>query len=358
MANDQAGERTEKPTYRRLRDARERGQVARSRDLAPAASLAAVTLGLGWFGTQMVTLVAARMSTEIGSLADHARGSLEPAGIATQLTSEAALLVRVAGPAALVAAIMAIAASVAQVGWGFSTKALEMNWGRLNPAAGFARLKPIQAGPELLKALIGIAVVGSIGYLILVPAFEEAPALMGMTPLDAAQFAWSHLWTLLWRTSLALLALGVADYAWQRWRLMSDLKMTRQEVRDEAKQNEGSPEIKSRVRRAQREMARSRMLKSVETATVVITNPTHYAVALEYRRAEMAAPVVVAKGHDHMAARIRTVAREHGVPIVENVTLARALYKAADIGDTIPADLFGAVAEVLAYLVRLKQLIL
>jgi flagellar biosynthetic protein FlhB len=105
-------------------------------------------------------------------------------------------------------------------------------------------------------------------------------------------------------------------------------------------------------------MARSRMLKAVETATVVVTNPTHYAVALEYRRTEMAAPVVVAKGHDHMAARIRTVAREHGVPIVENVTLARALYKAADIGDTIPADLFGAVAEVLAYLVRLKQLIL
>jgi flagellar biosynthetic protein FlhB len=194
--------------------------------------------------------------------------------------------------------------------------------------------------------------------VLVLPWFEEAPALMGMTPIEAAHVAWAHLWTLVWRASLALLALGVADYAWQRWRLLQDLKMTRQEVREEARQNEGSPEIKSRVRRAQREMARSRMLKAVETATVVVTNPTHYAVALEYRRAEMAAPVVVAKGHDHMAARIRTVAREHGVPIVENVTLARALYKAADIGDTIPADLFGAVAEVLAYLVRLKQLIL
>jgi flagellar biosynthetic protein FlhB len=358
MANDQTGERTEKPTYRRLRDARERGQVARSRDLAPAASLAAVTLGLGWLGAQMVTLIAAHMSSALGTLADHARGGIEAVGLTTQLTSEAAVLARVAGPCALIAAVIAIATGVAQVGWGFSGRALEMNWARLNPAAGFARFKPLQAGPELLKALIGLTVVGSIGYVLVLPWFEEAPALMGMTPIDAAQIAWSHLWTLLWRTSLALLALGVADYAWQRWRLMSDLKMTRQEVREEAKQNEGSPEIKSRVRRAQREMARSRMLKSVETATVVVTNPTHYAVALEYRRAEMAAPVVVAKGHDHMAARIRTVAREHGVPIVENVTLARALYKAADIGDTIPADLFGAVAEVLAYLVRLKQLIL
>jgi flagellar biosynthetic protein FlhB len=358
MANNQAGERTEKPTYRRLREARERGQVARSRDLASAASLAAVTLGIGWFGTQMVTLIAAHMSSALGSLADHARGGVEAVGLTTQLTGEAVLLARVAGPAALVAGTMAVAAGVAQVGWGFSGRALEMNWGRLNPAAGFSRFKPIHAGAELLKALIGLAVVGSVSYVLVMPWFEDAPALMGMSPIEAAHVAWAHLWTLVWRASLALLALGVADYAWQRWRLMSDLKMTRQEVRDDAKLNEGSPEIKSRVRRAQREMARSRMLKAVETATVVITNPTHYAVALEYRRAEMAAPVVVAKGHDHMAARIRTVAREHGVPIVENVTLARALHKAADIGDTIPADLFGAVAEVLAYLVRLKQLIL
>jgi flagellar biosynthetic protein FlhB len=358
MANDQTGERTEKPTYRRLRDARERGQVARSRDLAPAASLAAVTLALGWFGTQMITLVAAHMSSALSSLADHARGGVEAVGLTTQLTAEAAVLARVAGPAALVAAIAAVAAGVAQVGWGFSGRALEMNWARLNPAAGFARFKPLQAGPELLKALIGLVAVGSVAYVLVLPWFEEAPGLMGMTPIEAAHVAWAHLWTLVWRASLALLVLGVADYAWQRWRLLQDLKMTRQEVREEARQNEGSPEIKSRVRRAQREMARSRMLKAVETATVVVTNPTHYAVALEYRRTEMAAPVVVAKGHDHMAARIRTVAREHGVPIVENVTLARALYKAADIGDTIPADLFGAVAEVLAYLVRLKQLIL
>jgi flagellar biosynthetic protein FlhB len=134
--------------------------------------------------------------------------------------------------------------------------------------------------------------------------------------------------------------------------------MTRQEVRDEAKLNEGSPEIKARVRRVQREMSRRRMLQAVKTATVVVTNPTHFAVALEYRRSEMVAPRVVAKGQDHMAARIRALAREHGVPIVENVTLARALHKSAEIGDTIPAALFGAVAEVLAYLVRIKQLVL
>jgi flagellar biosynthetic protein FlhB len=134
--------------------------------------------------------------------------------------------------------------------------------------------------------------------------------------------------------------------------------MTRQEVRDEAKSSEGSPEIKARVRRVQREMSKRRMLKSVETATVVVTNPTHFAVALFYERATMSAPIVVAKGADHMAARIKAIAREKGVPTVENVPLAQALYKTAEVGETIPGPLFSAVAEVLAYLVRIKQLVL
>ena len=166
-----------------------------------------------------------------------------------------------------------------------------------------------------------------------------------------------RLWTLLWRSSLALVALAPPTTACSTGGGTP--------VEDDpaggpgrAKSNDGSPEIKARVRRIQRDMARHRMLNAVETATVVVTNPTHFAVALEYRRGEMAAPRVVAKGQDHMAARIREIAREHGVPIVENVTLARALYKDADVGDSIPADLFGAVAEVLAYLVRLKQLML
>jgi flagellar biosynthesis protein FlhB len=352
------GERTEKPTGKRVKDAREKGQVARSRDLSAAMSLAAVTLALSWFGVQMVTTVAARLTSGLASLAEHAHGPVEATGIATQLVSDAGLLVRVSGPPAIIAGIVSVLASVAQVGFAFSPKALEINWERLSPVSGLARLKPMQAVPELLKALFGMTVVGVVAYLLIRDFYTQAPVLMGMTPIESARYGWSRLWTLLWRSSLSLLALAAADYAVQRWRWFSDLKMTRQEVRDEAKGNEGNPEIKARVRRIQRDMVRSRMLKAVETATVVITNPTHFAVALEYRRGEMTAPVVVAKGQDHLAAKIRTIAREHGVPIVENVTLARALYKTADIGDTIPADLFGAVAEVLAYLVRLKQLML
>ncbi len=157
---------------------------------------------------------------------------------------------------------------------------------------------------------------------------------------------------------VALLMIAAADYGVQRWRHWTSLKMTKQEVRDEAKGEGGSPEMKARVKKVQRDMTRRRMLKAVKTATVVITNPTHYAVALEYNRTVSPAPRVVAKGKDLLAAKIRAAARDAGVPIIENVSLAQALYKGVEVGETIPADLFGAVAEVLAYLVRIKQLML
>ncbi len=356
---ERTGERTERPTAKRVRDARERGEVARSRDLASAVSLAAVTLALGWFGAQMVETIGGRLSFALTTMGDGAHAAtVGPALVASLLQSDALLVARVVGPPALIGGLASLLASVAQVGWVFAPKAIEINWERLNPASGLGRLKPLQGGAELVKALFGMATVGAFSYVVLRAIATQAPGFMGMMPVESARFGGHEMWTLLWRVSLALVVLAGADYGLQRWRWLSSHKMTRHEVREEARHNEGSPEMKMRVRRIQREMARNRMLKAVKTATVVVTNPTHFAVALEYRRNEMAAPVVVAKGQDHMAARIRAVAREHGVPIVENVTLARTLYKTADIGDTIPADLFGAVAEVLAYLVRLKQLML
>jgi flagellar biosynthetic protein FlhB len=357
MAGNQ-GDRTEKPTPKRLKDARERGQVSRSRDLAAALSLAAVTVTLGWFGARMLSMLHDRLAGTLGTLGDHARGVVEGPALASLIWANVGVLAVVAGPIALIAAGVTVATSVAQTGWALSPKALGFHWERLNPSTGFARLGFKQALPELAKSLLGMLVIGAVGYVLIRNFTAEATGAAGMAPAELARFGWDRLWTLLWRASLAFALLAGGDYALQHWRLMSQLRMTRQEVRDEAKRNEGSPEIKARVRRIQREMSRRRMLAAVKTATVVVTNPTHFAVALEYRRSEMVAPRVVAKGADHMAARIRALAREHGVPIVENVTLARALHKGAEVGDTIPAALFGAVAEVLAYLVRIKQLVL
>jgi len=359
MANSSSpGERTEKPTAKRLKEASERGQVARSRDLSSTLSLAGITLALGWFGLRMAGAVGDRMSYGLSTLSMHAHGNIDPNSLASQLWADGGLLARVDSAPAIVAAVASVMASAAQVGWAYSPKALEINWQRLSPSQGFKRFAPIQSGAELVKALLGMTVIGGVSYVFVRQFYEKAPYLMSMMPAESAAYAWDQLWSLLWRACLALAVLAGADYAFQRWRWMSSLKMTRQEIRDEAKSQDGNPEMKSRIRRIQRDMARKRMLTAVKTATVVVTNPTHFAVALEYRRSEMTAPRVVAKGQDELALRIRKIAREAGVPVVENVALARALYKNAEVGDSIPASLFGAVAEILAYLVRLKQLVL
>jgi flagellar biosynthetic protein FlhB len=351
-----SGDRTEKPTARRLKQAREKGQIARSRDLAGALSLAGATLVLAWFGARMATTIAARLTDGLSKLGETPRASIHPDAVVSLFWADAGVLAAVAGPPALLAAIVSVVANSGQAGWAFSPKAVHLNWDRLNPAAGLKRLLPQQAGIELGKALIGLAVIGGVCYLVIRPAYDQAVGLIGMPPAEAARMGWQLAIGLLWRTSLALVVVAGVDYAAQRWRWLTGVKMTRQEVRDDARMSDGSPETKARVRRVQREIAKRRMLQAVKTATVVVTNPTHFAVALQYSRQTMAAPVVVAKGQDLLAGRIRTLAREHSVPIVENPALARALYKHADVGDTIPGDLFGAVAEVLAYLVRIRQL--
>ena len=353
-----SGERTEKPTPKRLKDARERGQVARSADLSGAVSLVGIALALGWMGAETAAAIGNRLAFGLSSIGVGPQQNIDPGTVALVMWGDAGLLARLVGPPALIAAVSSVCASVMQVGWGYAPKALHLKWERLAPAQGFRKLAPSYSGPELAKAVIGITVVGAICDTFVREFYIEAPRLVAMSPAEAAAYGWSRVWSLLWRASLALAVLGAADYLVQHWRWFSQQKMTRQDVRDEARLNDGNPEIKQRVRRIQRDMVRKRMLHAVRTATVVVTNPTHFAVALEYRRESMAAPVVVAKGQDEVAARIRAIAREHNVPIVENVTLARALHKTAEVGDVIPAPLFGAVAEVLAYLVRLKQLVL
>lgn len=353
-----AGEKSEKPTPKRLKDARERGQVARSRELIAALSLLSGTLALAWLGPRLLTSLANRLAAGISRIGDNPLHSMGASDVAAMVVRDTAWLGVVAAPVGFVAAMAAVVANVGQAGWVVASKATRFNWSRLSPASGFAKFAPAQAGVETLKAAIAVTVLGWLGYRIGFQVCVHASELVGMAPTAAGSRAWDAIWQLFWQGGLAMVALAGADYGVQRWRLIKSLKMTRQEVRDEAKSSEGSPEIKSRVRRVQRDMARRRMLKAVKQATVVVTNPTHFAVALEYRRDRMAAPVVVAKGQDYMAQRIRTLAREHGVPIVENVALARALYKTAEVGDAIPAALFGAVAEILAYLVRIKQLML
>lgn len=353
-----SSEKTEKATPKRIKDAREKGQVARSQSLVAALGLVGATMALGRIGSAGIVRLEGRMVEGLGGLAEIAREPIDPVTLGTMAADDIMLITVIGGPLLLVAATVAVAANVSQVGWMIATEKLTIDFSHLNPTNGLSRLSPAKSLPELAKALIGGAVIGVLAYQAVQGMLADSPRLAWMTPASAALQAWDQIRALLWRAGLALVALGAADYGVQRFHLMQSLKMSRHDLKEEARQQEGNPEIKARVRRIQREMNRRRMMSAVKTATVVITNPTHYAVALEYRRDRMSAPIVVAMGKDALALKIKEVAREAGVPQVENVPLAQALYRTSKIGDAIPADLFGAVAEVLAYLVRIKQLML
>lgn len=358
MSSHSTGEKTEAPTGKRLKDAREKGQVPRSQDVVAALALLAVSAVLGWLGTAGLARVQARLIAGLEHLGDAPREAVGPAALTSQVIADLALLGIVVGPVLATAAVIGVAGHFAQSGWVFAPSRLALDWSRLSPSHGLQRLKPSESGLNVLKTLLIAAAVGWISYLVIRETLADAPRLTWMAPTVAAFEGWRHLSTLLYQAGFALLLFAGFDIAVQRWRHFSSLKMTKQEVKDEARLNEGNPEVKSRVRRIQREMSRRRMLSAVPTATVVITNPTHYAVAIRYERTGMSAPVVVAKGQDHLALKIRSIARDKGIPIVENVPLAQALYKGAEVGDQIPGALFGAVAEVLAYLVRIRQLML
>jgi flagellar biosynthesis protein FlhB len=349
-------ERSEQPTSKRLRDAAERGQVARSKEVQDVVQLGAALMMLSWIGSYMVTSLAGKVGSglsQIDSVAHHTVMPSELTAIATGYLGQLAMIV---GPLMVTAVVAGLGAVYAQGGWNVSWQPLQPSLGRLSPANGLKRLVPTKAGIDLVRVgLVSIALVW-VAYGAVMPFVEDSALMSRVSVAEASAQAWGTVITLVKRALIVFGTIAAADYLIKRYQLRKNLKMTKQEVKEEHKMLEGNPEIKGRVRRLQREMARRRMLAAVPKATVVITNPTHYAVALEYRREAMAAPRVVAKGADHLALRIKDVAREHGVPTVENVALARALYANAEIDDVIPANLFEAVAEVLAYLVRLKQL--
>ena len=350
-------DRTEKPTAKRLQDARNRGQVARSRDLNDAFHLGAALMVLAYWGPSMVSGLGTVMAmglTRVGDARHQAITSGEVVNLAIQGVMQIGWLV---APLAIAALVATAASTQAQGGFIIATEALKFDLTRLNPASGFKRLAPSQAGITLVKTLIAASVVGTVAWIAVRGLIDEAPRFALLTPVAAGLDAWTYTVSFLKKSVITLLALAGGDFAVQKWRTTSSLKMTKQEVKDDMKNQEGNPEIKARVRRVQREMIRKRMLAAVPKATVVITNPTHYAIALKYERG-LAAPEVVAKGADALALKIRTIAREHGVPIVENPPLARAIYRQVEVGEHIPGDLFEAVAEVLAYLIRLKQLVL
>ena len=348
-------ERTEKPTGKKQRDAREKGQIPRTRDLSQAASMAAVVAALVWTGSAGLGRVMAQMADFIELMGDQPT-QIVAGTMFSIVTTSGLTLAYFCAPMVLLVSCAVIASQSIQGGWVFAPAALKPDLSRLSPMTGLKRLGASRGWVDMIKTMSIVAAVAYVSVNAVNAILAESPRLAMLAPVDAALVAWDSARALIWKAVIILLIVSIGDYGLQRWRHNTSLKMTKREVKDDTRLTEGSPETKARVRRIQRDMARRRMLADVLKATVVITNPTEYAIALDYQRELLPAPRVVAKGRNAMARRIREIAREHGVPIVENKPLARALHAATEIGDLIPADLFDAVAEVLVYLVRLKQL--
>ena len=355
----QTEERTEQPTSRRLQDARRKGKIARTKEAGQAASLVAATVALGWVGSSVLSRLGESMAAGIARMGTMAVVPLDQAQVTTLATSAVMTVGLVSAPVALTAVVTVLALHSAQGGWVFASEALHVDWNRLNPATGFKRLGPSAGGVELLRMLISVAMIGVLGWSALTAYVHSSGELARLAPTDAAATMWAVAMHLIKQSAIGLLAISGADYFVQRHRLMKSLKMTRQEVKDDHKMSEGNPEIKSRVRRVQREMTKRRMLSATKKATVVITNPTHYAVALEYRRNGMNAP---GRGRQGPGCPGRSGSRPSPASMASRSSrTSRSRARStptAEVGDVIPGALFDAVAEVLAYLIRLKQLVL
>ena len=350
-------ERTEKPTGRRLRDARKKGQIARTRDLTQAVTLAAFVATVGWTGTDGLAYLGTAMEDGIQRSVDGT-GELAIGTIIGLLIASGQTVALVVGPIALGVAVMVVASQSVQGGWVFSIEALGIKWSKLSPLNGLKRFGVSRGGVDLVKMLVVVTAVTWVSWNAIWNLLNDSARLARLRPLDALAVGWGGAEQLIWQVVIVLLLVSLADYGVQRRRMMESLRMTKREVQDDTRLAEGNPETKSRVRRLQREMSHNRMLADVSRATVVITNPTEYAVALEYDRVELPAPRVLAKGRNLVARRIREIAREHSIPIVENRALAQTLFRGTEVGDFIPQALFDAVAEIIVYLVRLKQVVL
>ena len=336
--------RTEKPTPRRRQKAREQGQVARSRDLVGGVGTMACVLLLSWQLPAFAASWRGLLRYQLDFAASHVEQALVPWRSSFFLFHGIALVASLSWLAATIG-------GVAQGGLVFAPAALLPSWNRLSPASRLGQLFSLSAVSRMLKTLLPTAAIVALAIALLMHNWSRLPSLLHGGSSLILFFTTSQMFELAWKAALVLLAWSAADYLLERWRHENELKMSRQDLRDEFKETEGNPAIKQRIRRLQRQARRRRMLKDVERAAVVITNPTEFAIALEFNM-QMEAPVVVAKGRNLLAAQIREVALWHGIPLVENPPLAHALYRAVEVGQAIPPKLYAVVAEILAAIWR------
>lgn len=345
-------EKTEQATPKRQQDAREKGQVARSQEIPSVAVLLMGAAMLYFIFPRVYSNfldLTANILSSSGTM-EITQDNIQPFG--------AGILKRVFftfAPFLVMVTVAGAASNILQVGFIFSMQSLEVKLSRINPLEGVNRICSLHALADMIKAILKIAIVGYTAYVLVRREFGNFPTLIDMdVEAILSYIVWLTLRLVIW-TGAILIMLAALDFGFRKWEHQKSLRMTRQEIKEEFRQSEGDPLIKARIRSLQREMARKRMMADVPRADVVITNPTHLAIAISYKNGEMRAPRVVAKGAGIIAEKIREIARANAVVIVENKPLAQTLYKVVEIGEEVPSNLYKAVAEILAYVYRLKR---
>lgn len=345
-----AGDKTEEPTSKKRSDAKKKGQVGRSTELSTAFVLLIGFVIIQALWEHIYTSIA----TYTTYILSHPNQPVDTENIIRIFIGIIELLAQTALPIMLAIMIVGLAVNLFQVGLNFNTEAISFKLDKLNPINGFGRMFSKRSLVELVKSLLKILIIGYFLYRFLSRQLLAMPQFIYFDLSTSLGQMSKIVFNMAFQVIGVILLLGLMDYGYQKWQTTQDLKMTKQEVKDEMKQTEGDPQIKGKIRQKQRQMAMSRMMQEVPKADVIVTNPTHFAVALQYSKG-MPAPRVAAKGQDLVARRIKDIARDAHVPIVENRPLARALYASTEVGDLVPAELYQAVAEVLAYVYRLKH---
>lgn len=345
-------EKTEDPTPRRRQEARQDGNVAKSMDLTAACTLLAGVVLLDVFGRRV--LGGMKTALELMLAGSHASNPTRADDVATLAGFSGHVLVTSLFPLMLSVMAVALVVTVGQVGFMLTTKPLTPNFNKISPLRGAKNLFNARGGVRLIMSLLKVAVIAALSIYIIV---YDLPAIVHLSRLSAVQAfaaACELVYALAIKLAVLLMVLAVIDYAFQKWQHERELKMSKHEVKEEMKRMEGDPMVKQRRARVARQLAMQRIAQSVPKADVIVTNPTHFAVALQYDAQDMRAPKVIGKGADFMAMRIRQIAALHGIPIVERKPLAQALYRSVEIGQEIPPEHYAAVAEILAYVYRLS----
>ncbi len=348
------GEKTEKATPKKKRDARKKGQVVQSKDIAGSMALLAIFMILGIFSSYFLEEIFSMLHAVLLAIG-NVRAISDMGSLSALWLSIITSMFKIILPILFVTLAIGVLLSYAQVGFLFTMEPLKFQLSKLNPISGFKRLFSLKSIVELVKSIIRAAGVLYLAYGYVMSRINDLMKVSTLGINAAVVLMWDIAYNIVLRAAIFLFVVAIADFVYKKWDNARQLKMTKQEVKEEYKMTEGDPFIKGKIKEKQRQMAMSRMMQEVPSADVVITNPTHYAVALSYDGEKSDAPMVVAKGKDLIAMQIKKIANENEVPIVENKPLARALYANIEVGETITPDLFEAVADVLAYVYKIKN---